>query len=181
MAGNITPLELYHTLYKNRAKERVVVFDDVLAMLKNKSILSLLYSALWSPDGTRVLKWRTTSKRLTAPPEFVFRARCVFLMNYLPKNKNPIAPLLDRCNVFELKFSYEQLIEMLYILAKYRLDKLTLQQNYELVEWIQQHTSKEHPPSLRMFIKLQGIRSVHPERWKKLASALYTINRDSLL
>jgi len=181
IAGNITPLELYHALYENREADRFVVFDDVLAMLKNKHILALLYSALWSPDNHRILKWRTTSKRLKAPVEFEFKAKCIFLMNELPRNKNPIAPLLDRCNVFKLTFSYNEIIEMLYKLAKIKTDKLTIKENFEIVDWIKQHTSVENPPSLRTFIKLQELRFVHPRKWEQLATELYIASKELLL
>ena len=102
-------------------------------------------------------------------------------MNELPKNKNPIAPLLDRCNVFKLSFDYSEIMKILYKLAKIRTDKLTIKENYELLEWIKQHTSIENPPSLRTFIKLQELRFVHPTRWEELAIQLYSTNKELLL
>ena len=99
--GNISPLELYHTLYEWRNCN--LMFDDTAGLLSNKASMSLVMAATWSPTGRRIVQWLTTSKKLKCPPQFEFRGKVFFIANDIPKN---IEPTISRSLRYVQSFTY---------------------------------------------------------------------------
>jgi len=105
--GYSTPLSLYHDLYENRRK--VLVLDDVDGIANDRKALSLLQAVTWSANGPRTVKYRTTSDKLEAPPEFEFEGCVIICLNR--KSALPeLEALMSRSIFHEIQLSYQQLI-----------------------------------------------------------------------
>jgi len=175
--GNISPLELYHTLYSFNDEKSMLVFDDTQGLLANKQSMSLLLSALWSPTKERRVCWRTTSKKLKAPPQFVFKGKVIFIANRIPKY---IAPTVSRCFCMEVNFNYYEILKIMLEIAKLPHPKLTKEERLMIWEWIRDntdYTTKDF--DLRLQKKIEIIYQHNKKNWKKLALKL--INRDEEL
>jgi len=86
-----TPLSFYEILYKNSDRD-VVMFDDV-SSIGNPLIVSLLKSACWTSDGSKIVSWYSTSKVLEErglPPSFEFNAGVVLIFNKKAKGYKSI-------------------------------------------------------------------------------------------
>jgi len=170
--GNISALELYHILYHNR-KNTVLIFDDTHALLQNRNAMSLLLSALYSASGrTRICEWRSTTKKLKAPPIFEFESKIVFIANDVPKN---IQPLLSRCFNVEVTFTYHELLSIMYEIAKLNHPNLTKKQRFEVVDWLRENTDETTKDfNLRLQKKVELVYVHKKTRWKSLAKSFVT-------
>ncbi len=165
--GNITPLALYSHLYHNN--DKVLVFDDTQGLIKNKSSMSVLFAALWSATPTRWVSWDSTVSRIKdLPKKFEFKGKVIFCMNELPENTD-FETLVSRCFFYRLAFTYDQLIEIMFEIAKKDSD-LSSKIRTEIVEYIKENTSPATKNfDLRLQKKIEEIYRYDNENWKGLA------------
>jgi hypothetical protein len=160
LKGHYTPLSFYKTLYQNR-ENQILIIDDIIKFLDDKDIMGLLLSAL--DYDNKVCSWSSSSP-LTAdlPHEFIFNSKIFILSNEFDEKNEFLKALKDRCVFYEMSFSKEQIIEMLYIMAK--------RNNYplELVDYIKElaENSIIENLSLRLIDKLYPYYS--KPNWKTL-------------
>lgn len=177
--GNITPLAMYMLFWNNNSEDTIIVFDDTHSILNNKPCLSLLYSAMWSPDGIRIISWDSTSGRLkNTPSKFQLHSKIMFLMNEVPNNEE-MRTLLSRCFTYHLKMNYNQILELMYHIAKLKHKKLSKEQRFEVVNFIKQHSSPATQDfNLRLQKKIEEL-YLHNKNWQDLAMEL--LQEDELL
>lgn len=167
--GNISALEMYHILYANREK-RIVIFDDTQALLHNKSAMSILLSALYSPTGRRILEWRTTSKKLKAPPIFEFKSKIVFIANALPSD---CEPLVSRCFKFNLDFTREEMLEIMLEIAKMP-SGLKKAERFAIVDFIRDNSDiSTKDVDLRLQKKVELVFRHNRDKWQELAKCFF--------
>jgi hypothetical protein len=167
--GNITPVQLYNKLYAYR--EKTMVFDDTLPMLKNKHILSLLYAAMWTAEGKdRKIEWQSTSSKVERE-SFLFSGKIIFILNEVSRDGMEIRTLMSRCLTYELNFDYRERMEIIYTLAKLiAKSPEEAAENLRLAEWLEQNTNEATEDlSLRSFFKIKELARVNPGEWQKLA------------
>lgn len=166
--GHNTPLSFYRTLYENR-KGQILVLDDITELIKNQTIVSLLLGAL--DYDNKIVKWSSESP-LTSdlPKEFIFDSKIFVLANEFDAKSEFAKAVKDRCIMYELEFSREQLIEMMYIIAKAK--------NYplELVDYIKELSESEaiENLSLRLLDKLYPYHKY--DNWKNLVKEIIEID-----
>lgn len=145
--GHHTNLSFYKTLYENR-ENSILIIDDVVSLAQDKEKISLLLGAL---DDSKLVIWNSSSP-LTSdlPRSFMFNSKIFILANEFNESNEFLKALKDRCIFYELKFSREQIIEMLYILAKKRNYSL------ELVDYLKELSENSFIKnlSLRLLDKL---------------------------
>jgi hypothetical protein len=164
--GNVSALELYHILYQNR-KNKILCFDDTQALLNNKTAMSLLLSALYSPSNHRIVEWHTTSEKLKVPPIFEFESKVVFIANEIPAN---LQPLISRCFNYELSFTYNEILLIMMEIAKLPHEHLSKAQRFEVVEWLRANTDETTEDfNLRLQQKVELVYLYKNERWKELS------------
>lgn len=168
--GNISPLALYILLHKN--KDGIVFFDDTQGLLKNESSMSVLFSALWSSTGKRIISWHTTSGKLKdIPTSFEFTGKILFSMNEVPKGEQ-FKTLLSRCFSCDLEFSYSEILAIMYEISKLN-NGLNIDVRKSIVDWIANHTDATTKDfNLRLQAKVEDLYNYSQNNgidWKKLA------------
>lgn len=95
IAGHITPLDFYKTLYRYRAGY-VFVLDDIDALLKNPIHTSLL-KQLCDTKAQKQIQYHTTSSKIEdVPDHFTIDAPIVILANRISKMSDDIQALFTR-------------------------------------------------------------------------------------
>src|SRR3989304_793451 len=102
--GHVTPLSLYKTLYEKSKEdtEFIAVFDDVDALMLNKTNVALL-KQICDTRETKTIKYFTASPLLgSTPSEFETKCKVLMLMNDLkPEDKN-LQALMTRSDLLEI-------------------------------------------------------------------------------
>lgn len=108
---HITPLQFYAQLFKNKDK-KIIVFDDIDTQ-NNKTIIALIKSACWNPEGdSRIIRWLTTSSKfdeLNIPNEFVLNSKIILIFNDEDTSKE-FRPVLNRGVHLPFNFTFYEKI-----------------------------------------------------------------------
>jgi hypothetical protein len=178
-SGYLTPLSLYHHLFDNR--DKLVVLDDVEGLDDQKTI-SLLKSAMWSASGERVVSYKTTSKQLTAPSQFIFTGGIIVCSNQLPRgrNKESIDALISRAFLAEINFSYADKMRILAeITATVPYKGLTQDQRKEVFAFLAEN-SNETTRGINIRLLLKSFDAfASGEEWKGIVKSM--LNEDERL
>ena len=161
--GHISPLSVFKTLYQNK-ENGVIIFDDIIGLLKNEEILSLLLGA--TDYDNRTVKWISSKTLMDLPNSFVFNGKIIILLNHIEQSNEFLNALKDRCYTISLDFSNEEIIQMLYIIANKRGI------SYEVVDFLKEmNRASLQNLSLRTLDKTQNIYQTYNNNgdWKGLA------------
>lgn len=103
-----TPLEIYKHICD--APHIPIVFDDVAALLRDRTFLDLLKNLC--ERGTSTLRWGTSTPLLEGrPTSFRTTAKVLIFLNAIPKkNEADLAAVLDRCHHFDFRPTKSQII-----------------------------------------------------------------------
>lgn len=103
ITGYMTPLKLYESLSKSRILDgpKLLIYDDIDALFKNKTSVALLKSALSEARGKRVVSYESGAKSENSR-SFEFTGKVILILNSIIKN-NTIEPLLDRGIFYEIE------------------------------------------------------------------------------
>lgn len=168
---HVTPLKLYISLYDSR--QSYIIIDDVLELFKNKDTSGLLIAATQTGSKPRVLTWHTTSDKLEVPTKFVYSGKIAIICNKLPVH---LEHLKSRCFCFELKLSYNEIMEKLEEVSKgMRMPK-------KIMDFIRQNTDESTPKevlNIRLLMKLHSLYKKFPAKWQDLG--LHLIKQDEKL
>lgn len=95
-SGYMTPLKLYESLMKCRILEepKLLIFDDIDAIVKNKTSLAILKSALSEARGKRIVTYESSTSKIDVN-SFEFTGKVIIILNNVTNNKD-VEPLLDR-------------------------------------------------------------------------------------
>lgn len=169
IGGHLTPLELYHLLYKYN--DKIIIIDDIGSIFEDTHSKSILLSALFNPSGERWISYLTSSTKLTAPSQFIFSGKLIFCLNDLPED---LSALKSRCFFYELKFTFQEKLKICYEIAK--LKKIPL----EIMDWIKDNIDESFPLDFRLPIKIYEIFHSNQD-WKTLSQAIIDVETDDRL
>ena len=179
-----TPVELVNILYENR--DKLIIFDDVETIFQmGLKIINIFKGVLWGigTTGKRQVSYNTTSKLLKAPTSFEFNGKLIFLVNKLPNKNDPvISAMMSRSLVYEMKFTKQEVLEMLreYSLIPYGI--LTQDERTMLYEHLKDNTdSTSEDLSFRTLIKIYDIYTNNKTDWKSLIAPIITKNEKLVL
>lgn len=99
--GHVTPMALYKSLYERTREEDdvIVIFDDVDALMLNKTIVSLL-KQICDTRETKTVRYLSTSGQLgDVPREFDTRCKVLMLMNDLRPEDPNLKALMTRSHL----------------------------------------------------------------------------------
>jgi len=176
--GYSTPLSLYHDLYENRRK--VLVLDDVDGIANDRKALSLLQAVTWSANGPRTVKYRTTSEKLEAPPEFEFEGSVIICLNR--KSALPeMGALISRSIFHEIELSYQQLVGGIFPeIAERKMGE----DGFKVASYIESNSNPACELEIRDLIKaleLYEYAQNNGANWKELVDGLIEADPDLTL
>ncbi len=175
-SGSITPLGLYHLLYKHNGK--VLFLDDVgSSIFENPKAVEILKPALQEVAGKRFLNYQTTSERLRVPERFEYTGSIIIATNELPDNTLSLRALLSRPLLLELDFSHKELLELFFIIAKQKYKTTTAKERMAVVKYLKENmTPACNNISLRTLFKGFDMVSYSEKRWRLLFSQILSFD-----
>jgi len=168
ISGHITPLQFYNKLFY--AKDKIVVFDDV-NILESKINLNMLKASLNENAGGKV-EYHTSKKMSEGvPSSFIFTGQVIILLNDKPtKNNEHLKAVENRLIPYHLKFSYEEIIRIIFDIAKQEIIGTTQKERLEVVKWIKDNTSRATKNlNIRLYQHIIRFYKWDKENWKVLA------------
>lgn len=185
--GTSSSLCLYKTLYYNRKKGFVTVFDDCDSVLYDEKSLNILKAALDSKDK-RKISWLSETHLLSKeeiPDTFTFEGSVIFLTNTnfedsaSNKLKDHLAAIMSRCHYINVDMHSvrDQLLRIKQVVQAGMLDKykhLSKTDKQEVVEFIFDYAEDLREISLRMVLKVADLAQSYrtgalKRHWKELA------------
>jgi len=181
--GSVTPIGLYQTLYSNRDKGNILVFDDCDSVLFDETSLNMLKAVLDS-GKKRTISWKSESsalRREDIPDRFDFHGGVIFITNVNFENvrskkiKDHLEALMSRCHYIDLQMGSERdrFLRIEQIVGDGMLDEYDFGKigNDDIVEFMKDNGKKLREISLRMVLKVADLRAMDPGNWKNLARA----------
>lgn len=162
--GHITGLSFYKLLYEN--KDKTILIDDILNLLKNEDILSMLLGAM--DYDNRLVRWQSESPLARdLPSDFLFEGKIITLFNQIPETASEyIDAFKDRCFFIELDFDNTTILKMMYIMAKKKNIPL------EVVDYLKERARESMKNlSLRLLDKFYALYN-NGDSWKELADSI---------
>lgn len=166
-SGYTTPLQLYTYLYENRTRH--ILLDDVAGLLDNKISLDILKCALYSPKGVRKVSYNSSSAKLEVPSDFIFEGTITILVNEMRHNQD-LKAVADRVLYHELKLNYQQVISVLFELAKQNYKDMSREERFVVATWIKDNTTiATKNLNLRFLFKCFEFYRYDKNKWEDLA------------
>ena len=179
--GAMSALGLYAKLFAYSDPKNILVFDDCDSVLLDDLSLNILKAALDS-GSKRMIHWNTDSRLLRQegiPGSFEFKGGAIFITNIKfehvrsKKLKDHLEALESRCHYLDLTIDTERekLLRIKQIVGDGMLDKydMTVEEQADLLEFINTNKGKLRELSLRMVLKLADLRVSFPQRWQEVA------------
>jgi len=180
--GAMSALGLYAKLYEFAGEKNVVVFDDCDGVLMDELSLNILKGALDS-SKKRYIAWNTDSRLLRSegiPDRFEFKGSAIFITNIKfehvrsKKLRDHLDALESRCHYIDLQMDtnrekilrIKQVVKENEMLADYEFEACVQD---ELIEFVETNQDKLRELSLRMVLKLAGLRKSFPTTWVSMA------------
>jgi len=113
VTGYVTPLQLFNIIGRSCGLEapQLLVFDDIDALVTNRTSIALLKASLWETRGKRVVSYHSSSSKVEGSPSIEFEGKIILVLNDVRQEKAFGKPLLDRCTVFDMALSQKELIK----------------------------------------------------------------------
>lgn len=183
ISGISSAIRLYQTLYNNRHKHNVVLFNDCDCILEDMPSLSVLKPSLDSGKN-RVVSWNTEStilERAEVPDSFSFDGSVIFLTNVnfehvrAGKIKEHLAAIMSRCHYLDLEISNQrdQLLRVKQVVGDGMLDEYRFKNKEEeqILDYIFDNADQLREISLRMVVKMAELLKMNPKTAFKLIEA----------
>lgn len=178
-SGAMTPINLYKQLYENRAKNNVLVLDDIDTILEKLDALNLLKAALDLSDGKTIGYYSESHalRRERIPNEFMFEGSVIFLTNMDlktgPKSLQPhFDAFLSRSHYIDLGMrTPDELMEWAVntITNTDILSDISERSRDDILHYMVSNKNQLNEISLRMVKKLANL-SHMGEDWQDIAN-----------
>lgn len=183
--GFVRPTGLYKTLYEYRQPGSVVVLDDADSIFNDDISLNILKVAC-DTTRKREISWLSEIRMEDdggdkLPRSFEFEGTIIFITNqdfdYLIEKGNRLAPhlsaLVSRSMYLDMamKSKRDYIVRIKQVLEKGMLREygLSMQQEREIMDFIEKHSDTIRELSLRMVVKIANIMRARPTKWQMLA------------
>lgn len=189
IGGDVSPVGMYMKLYEWSESGNVLVFDDCDEAIRNVKCLNLLKHALDTGGKKRILSWAKDSRTLReadVPNSFEFKGGVIVITNvnfdYVTNKslKIHLQALDDRSHVLDLTIHTprEKMLRIKQCINDGMLNKskLTDDQVFDLIGFIEQHRNKIRQLTLRTVVKIVELMHMEPDMWRDYANV--TIMRE---
>lgn len=192
--GYVRATGLYKMLWKYRDAGSVLVFDDADRVFEDGTALGMLKAVCDTTEARKVSYLAETNLiddgMEVIPRQFVFEGSIVFITNQdfdvLIESGNMMAPhfkaLISRSHYIDLamKTQEDYIVRIKQVMQLGLLDKYGFGEagNDEIMGFILENKSRLRELSLRMAIKLAGLKQMMPNDWKNTAetTCCYNVN-----
>jgi len=174
--GYMTPLKMYEALLMSRTLEnpKLLIFDDLDNLIKNKTSLALLKGALSEARGKRVVSYESNLKSIETK-SFDFEGKVIMIINDINISKD-LEPLFDRGIFYNVEVDKDLLTKHIEtdVLNKYD----SVQPKERLAVWIKIKRFVQYPNfSLRMLDKAFQFYKHDKENWYNMFMKIINIKK----
>jgi hypothetical protein len=184
--GAISPVGLFVKLHEFRESKHLVVFDDCDGLFLEEESLNILKSALDS-SKKRFISYNKDSRILKehgVPNTFEFKGSAIFITNVTfgnirsKKLRQHLEALESRSHFIDLKINSprEKVLRIEQVIEDGMLADMTEEETSEVVAYIKEHMFQMRELSLRMVLKVAGLRKAFPDLWDEMARETCMIN-----
>lgn len=186
--GYVRPLGLYKALWDHREPGRVIVFDDADSIFHEELALNML-KAVCDTTENRIVSYLSDYNNLTSdttgspiPKQYEFRGTVIFITNYdfdaiVEKGQNKLIPhlqaLMSRAHYIDLSMRTRRdyIVRIKQVVREGMMQKagLSKEMEMEVMGFIEEKAQYLREISLRMAVKLAGIRLLHRDDWQRYA------------
>jgi len=183
--GYVKATGLFKTLWQNRRKGQVIVFDDADTLFFDDTSLNFLKAVLDTTERRRVsylaeYTMFDENEAVNIPSTFEFEGTCIFITNYdfdaLIAKGHKLAPhlqaLVSRAHYVDLamKTRRDYFIRIRQVVEEGMLTEqgLTANQTKDVLNFIETNIDRVRELSLRTAIKVGSIRKFNAD-WEKVA------------
>ncbi len=180
--GAMSAIGLYSKLYEYSGEKNILVFDDCDSVLLDDLSLNILKAAL-DTSKKRTIHWNTDSRLLRSegvPNSFEFKGGAIFITNINFQNikskklQDHLMALESRCHYIDLTIhsEREKMLRIRQIVADGMLEEydFTVEEQAELIEFIDEHKKRLRELSLRTVLKTADLMRSFPQgKWKRVA------------
>lgn len=193
ISGYMKPTGLFETLYNRRAKNNVIVLDDIDNIFFDPVGLNIL-KAVCDSHKQREVSWLSKSVMfdeygMAIPKQFVFEGALIFLTNLdfqgLIDTGNRLSPhlsaIMSRSLYVDLgmRTNREKMIRIHTVVDEenmLRNHNLNKGQQKEVMDFVEEHVNDLRELSLRSVDKIARLRSTSATDWKRIAKVTCCVN-----
>lgn len=192
--GYVRPTGLFKLLYQHREAGKVIVFDDADSIFFDDISLNMLKAVCDTTDRRRVSYLAETNlvdeeSADVIPRTFEFDGTIIFITNYdfdeMIGRGHKLAPhlaaLVSRSYYIDLsmKTTRDYMIRIKQVANGALFDRmgLTVAQKHDVMKFIETNKDFLRELSLRIAIKIAGIRKSNPADWERIAKVTACKNR----
>ena len=190
MKGGATKIGLLKTLYQFRNKKNVIVFDDCDSVLLDLDCVSLLKAACDTTETRRISylsndKIPAEGENGTIPSTWTFEGTIIFITNTdfentAKKLQDHTSAMISRSHYISLgmktKRDYVIRIKQVVTQGLFKGLGLGADEIKDVMDYIDNNIDSLRELSLRMALKLGGLRKDSPDVWMDLADVTCTRN-----
>ena len=190
LKGGCTKIGLLRTLYAYRSKGDVIVFDDCDSVLLDQDCISLLKAACDTTETRRISylsndKIPAEGETGTIPSTWTFEGTIIFITNTdfentAKKLQDHTSAMISRSHYISLgmKTKRDYVIRIKQVVTQGLFKNLGLGEAEikDVMDYIDSHIDTLRELSLRMALKLGGLRKDSPDIWRDLADVTCTRN-----
>ena len=155
--GHITPLNFFQTI--KGAGRKIVVLDDVEALLKSKDIMGLIKQATCETiNHKRIVQYNST-KILVEDSMFECNAKFILLCNRLPQGVD-FKAIISRAFTYNFTPSNMEIMQEIKKCEEFDND---------VCKFMDMYCGNHTPIDFRVYENIKEIKKVFPNEWEELA------------
>ena len=157
-SAHVTPLKMYLELFERNLEEKdfIVVFDDVDALMLNKTNIALL-KQICDTRNEKIVKYFTTTPILKdIPNEFRTNCKVVMLMNNLEPEEPNLKALMTRAHLIYFNPPDIEILNYMKTFAK----------DQEILDFIERFAHFSKNLNLRVYVRAKELKDSGLD-WKK--------------
>ena len=178
LSNYITPVEMFLLLEKVNSLDepKLLVLDDVEAILPDKKVVGMLRGALWQTNGRRVVNYLSGTYRITNQSIEDFQGRIIFLVNEIGDN-SMLKALKDRGLYYSFDLTNKEVLDIIksQILPK-EYKNLGLDERTKVYRYLGKMANSDIKLTLRDFIKAMDCYLYSSDRWQLLVNKILNKN-----
>jgi hypothetical protein len=188
--GGATKIGLLRTLYQYRNKKNVIVFDDCDSILLDLDSISLLKAACDTTEKRRISylsndKIPAEGEAGVIPSTWIFEGTVIFITNTdfentAKKLQDHTSAMISRSHYISLAMNTRRdyIIRIKQVVTQGLFNQLELSEEMvkDVMDYIDLHQANLRELSLRMALKIGGLRKDSPDIWRDIADVTCTRN-----